>query len=124
VGPVPLVRYLNKSHREIGFRLNRGLFIFLQILQVNSLNQKYKTKILKKCSLGQIWQFWANPALAGPSRVGAMGEKMSGCADRPGPLSVVAVAEPVWGYQGRPIKSESMALGYLLPSPGQMGRKP
>jgi hypothetical protein len=48
VGPVPLVRYLNKSHREIGFRSNRGLFIFLQILQVNSLNQKFKTKILKK----------------------------------------------------------------------------
>jgi hypothetical protein len=27
-------------------------------LQVNSLNQKFKMKILKKYSSGQIWQIW------------------------------------------------------------------
>jgi hypothetical protein len=98
--------------------------IILQILQVNSVNQKFKTKILKKYSSGRIWQIWADPAPAGPSHVGAMGRKMPSHADRPGPLLVAAAVEPVWGYQGRPIKSESTALGYFLPSPGWTGRKP
>jgi hypothetical protein len=88
VGPVPLVRYLNKSHREIGFRSNIGLFIFLQILQVNSLNQKFKTKILK------------NIARAGSGRSGPIQRRLAQVARAPWsgkcPATLTGLARCQW----------------------------